>query len=191
MLYVWYRIFHSRVRAEARSVTCWQRISGQRLFLGAEHRVLARGTRLTLATPTKSRSSFRVAAVLRLLPDFSRFCQSNPLIPLIWFPLERTLDLRIGVRIPASQPFILQHLLRSVAVMNVATFQQIGTIQLPQIRRLFSERIASMDCRRAERCQWRRRGRHVHFDSYRFYRWGKRGQRGVDCHHAGPPIVIH
>ena len=48
----------------------------------------------------------RIAALLRILPDFSAFCRRNPLIPLIRRALRRTLDLRIGVRIPASQPLL-------------------------------------------------------------------------------------
>ena len=41
---------------------------------------------------------------MRILPDFSTFCRSNPLILLNRLALRQTLDLRIGVRIPASQP---------------------------------------------------------------------------------------
>jgi hypothetical protein len=43
-----------------------------------------------------------VAAALRILPDFSVFCRSNPLIPLSCLAVQRTLDLRIHVRIPSE-----------------------------------------------------------------------------------------
>jgi len=45
-----------------------------------------------------------IAAALRILLDFSQFCRVKLLIFNVFFAKDRTLDLRIGVRIPASQP---------------------------------------------------------------------------------------
>jgi hypothetical protein len=47
-----------------------------------------------------------IAAALRILPELSVFCRAKWLILLIRSALERTLDLLIGVRVPASQPLI-------------------------------------------------------------------------------------
>jgi hypothetical protein len=53
-----------------------------------------------------------VAAVLRNLPEFSRTCRVNLLKCFGFFAAKKTLDLRIGVRIPASQPNIPKHFLK-------------------------------------------------------------------------------
>ena len=47
-----------------------------------------------------------IAAVLRILPKLSSFCRTKLLILLLCTTVGRTLDLRIGVRVPASQPHI-------------------------------------------------------------------------------------
>jgi uncharacterized LabA/DUF88 family protein len=49
---------------------------------------------------------FFLAAVLRILPEFSAFCRAKCFILLSSLGLRKTLDLRIGVRVPASQPAI-------------------------------------------------------------------------------------
>ena len=45
-----------------------------------------------------------VAWVLRISPELSLFCQAKLLILFVWLDGGRALDLRIGVRVPASQP---------------------------------------------------------------------------------------
>ena len=49
-----------------------------------------------------------VAAALRILPEFAATCRANSLILLIHWTQRRTLDLYIGARISASQPFEFQ-----------------------------------------------------------------------------------
>jgi len=45
-----------------------------------------------------------IAAALRIRPDFAALCQPKLLISFGFSGWYKTLDLRIGVRIPASQP---------------------------------------------------------------------------------------
>ena len=45
-----------------------------------------------------------VAPALRVLPDFSVICRVKLLIFFALIATKKTLDLRIGVRVPASQP---------------------------------------------------------------------------------------
>jgi hypothetical protein len=52
----------------------------------------------------------RLAPALRILPDFSAICRAKLLILLSGKGFNGTLDLRIGVRVPASQPFIPKNL---------------------------------------------------------------------------------
>jgi hypothetical protein len=51
-------------------------------------------------------SSRLLAPVLRVLPTFAAFCRPKLLICFVLFRPRQTLDLRIGVRVPASQPLI-------------------------------------------------------------------------------------
>jgi len=49
-------------------------------------------------------SSFVCCAGVAVLPGFSLICRLKSLILFAFSALKRTLDLRIGVRVPASQP---------------------------------------------------------------------------------------
>ncbi len=77
-----------------------------------EHRFLRgclrSGERIVLEIEVVPALGFFIAAVWRSLPDFSAFCQAKCLILLRRLDLGKTLDLRIGVRVPASQPLTLK-----------------------------------------------------------------------------------
>jgi hypothetical protein len=59
-----------------------------------------------------------IAAALRILPRLSAFCRAKSLKLLIWLVLKRTLDLSIGVRVPASQPLISSTFLESSGLLK-------------------------------------------------------------------------
>src|SRR5438874_13762140 len=80
-------------------------------------------------------STFFIAAVLRILTDFYLICRAKSLILFVCLALRRTLDLLIGVRIPASQPnsfliFYLQSLTRPHLLVSVILKKQTPSIFL-------------------------------------------------------------
>jgi hypothetical protein len=60
---------------------------------------------------------FFVALALRVLPDSSTICRANLFIFFAVKVTRRTLDLRIGVRVRASQPHIAKDLQFSDALL--------------------------------------------------------------------------